>query len=691
MIKNFSLFIVFIIVSVFTFSQKLPKMEWAGALSSASNDSISFLQLDQEGNVYMSGNFESELDLNVDTLKYNIKKSQGLQDIYITKTNVFGNQAWAKAFGGTGLDSIVGLSVTNEKVYVLGYFEKEVDFGVKKITSTGKFAYFIATLDLRGNVLDVKSIQADNNRVYTFGKVVNDILHFTGITTNGAVFVERRNVDGELVWLKQVGGNETIQLVTMTNDEQANIYVAGNFLGANVDFDPSAAEVKLSSSLEYQDGFLMKISSNGDFVWVKQIDGIKNDFITALVVRANDIIVSGRFEERIKFGPTSMLSKGTADFFVAQYNLSGDLMWARQFGGNKQSDDAKSIVIDRYRNVYITGIFIGEGFEIGNGTVADKSVLNVNGKTSRDAFLIRIDSLGTTKYTTRFGGSGKDFGAALAIDTNDNVVVCGLFESNYGFENPKLEGKGLRDVFVIKNLVTPYKTFITKFNNETIEKEDDYWLEIMVNDIGEYPWAVENYIETNVKGTLGDTNTKYIVLKQGQADYAANICDIFSGNGKKDWFLPSEKEMKKVFSAKDSIGGFKLNKNYWTSNETDLTTSISKSFTDGSVTSINKFDSLHVRLVRRQIDKPASLNVFELTGLKLYPNPLKSILTIEWQANNDKVRIEILNMEGKIVCSELVIGNSEVSFDLSQYPNGVYNVSIQTSKGSVHKRVVKLD
>jgi hypothetical protein len=62
MIKNFSLFVVFIIVSVFTFSQKLPKMEWAGALSSASNDSISFLQLDQEGNVYMSGNFESELD-----------------------------------------------------------------------------------------------------------------------------------------------------------------------------------------------------------------------------------------------------------------------------------------------------------------------------------------------------------------------------------------------------------------------------------------------------------------------------------------------------------------------------------------------------------------------------------------------------------------------------------------------------
>jgi hypothetical protein len=691
MIKSVNLLVVFLVFNLFVFSQKLPKMEWAGALSSASNDSISFLQLDQEGNVYISGNFENELDLNVDTLKYNVKKSQGLQDIYITKTNVFGNQAWAKTFGGAGIDSIVGLSVINEKVFVLGYFEKEVDFGVKKITSTGNFAYFIATLDLRGNVLDVKTIQSENNKIYTFGKVVNDILYFTGTTTSSAVFLERRNLEGELVWFKQIGGDETIQLVTMSNDEQSDIYVAGNFLGVNIDFDPAATEVKLSSSLEYQDGFLMKLNSNGDFKWVKQIDGIKNDFITALAVRGEDVVLSGRFEERIKFGVTSMLSKGSADFFVAQYNLNGDLSWARQFGGNKQSDDAKSIVIDRYRNVYITGIFIGEGFEIGNGTVADKSVLNVNGKTSRDAFLIRIDSLGTTKYTTRFGGSGKDFGAALAIDTNDNVVVCGLYESGYGFDNPKLDGNGLRDVFVIKNLVTPYKTFITKFDNETPEKEDDYWLEIMVNDIGEYPWAVENYIETNVKGTLGDTNTKYIVLKQGQADYAANICDIFSGNGKKDWFLPSEKEMKKVFSAKDSIGGFKLNKNYWTSNESDLTTAVSKSFIDGNVKSINKFDSLPVRLVRRQIDQPASYNALILPGLKLYPNPLKSTLIIEWQANNENVRVEIINMEGKIVCSELVIGHSESKFDLSQYPNGVYNVSIQTSKGSIHKRVVKLD
>ena len=118
MIKSVNLLVVFLVLNLFVFSQKLPKMEWAGALSSASNDSISFLQLDQEGNVYMSGNFENELDLNVDTLKYNVKKSQGLQDIYITKTNVFGNQAWAKTFGGAGIDSIVGLSVINEKIFV---------------------------------------------------------------------------------------------------------------------------------------------------------------------------------------------------------------------------------------------------------------------------------------------------------------------------------------------------------------------------------------------------------------------------------------------------------------------------------------------------------------------------------------------------------------------------------------------
>ncbi|NDF61160.1 MAG: T9SS C-terminal target domain-containing protein [Crocinitomicaceae bacterium] len=180
-------------------------------------------------------------------------------------------------------------------------------------------------------------------------------------------------------------------------------------------------------------------------------------------------------------------------------------------------------------------------------------------------------------------------------------------------------------------------------------------------------------------------------MKQGQADYAANICDIFSGNGQKDWFLPSEKEMKKVFSAKDSIGGFKVNKNYWTSNETDLSTAISKSFTDGSVTSINKFDSLFVRLVRRQIDKPASLYALILPGLKLYPNPFTSIFTIDWEANNEKVQIDVLNMDGKVVISDVFFGNSNANIDLTTFPDGVYNVSIQTSKGSIHRRIVKLN
>ena len=458
--KKINLLFIFLTLSLFIFSQNTSTLNWVGTISSSNNDSLSFLEFDNEGSTYIAGNFQNKLDLDLDTLKSDLFNSAGDFDIYITKTDNFGNKLWSQTIGGTGLDSILGLSVTNEKVYVFGYFEKELYFGVKKVSSIAKYAYFVATLDLSGNVLDVKTIQAESNKFYSFGKVVNDIVYFTGMTSNGSVFVERRTIQCEFVWLKQLGSNSEVQFVKMSNDEQANIYLAGNFKGINIDFDPSATVSKLSSS-DFLDGFLLKLNINGDFVWVKQINGIKNDFITALAVRGSDLVVSGRFEERITFGSTSMLSKGTADFFVAQYDLNGNLNWARQFGGHKQSDETKSIVIDRYGNVYITGIFIGEGFEIGNGTLADRSVLNVNGKTSRDAFLIRIDSKGTTNFTTRFGGNGKDFGAALTIDNKDNLVLCGLFESNYGFEIPKLDGKGLRDVFVISVLL-PVKTPCSK-------------------------------------------------------------------------------------------------------------------------------------------------------------------------------------------------------------------------------------
>jgi hypothetical protein len=89
--------------------------------------------------------------------------------------------------------------------------------------------------------------------------------------------------------------------------------------------------------------------------------------------------------------------------------------------------------------------------------------------------------------------------------------------------------------------------------------------------------------------------------------------------------------------------------------------------------------------------KTIELPVLILPGLKLYPNPFTSIFTIDWEANNEKVQIDVLNMDGKVVISDVFFGNSNANIDLTTFPDGVYNVSIQTSKGSIHRRIVKLN
>ena len=75
----------------------------------------------------------------------------------------------------------------------------------------------------------------------------------------------------------------------------------------------------------------------------------------------------------------------------------------------------------------------------------------------------------------------------------------------------------------------------------------------------------------------------------------------------------------------------------------------------------------------------------EIQTVKLYPNPVSSILNI---ANLKNTKVEIFNVVGqRIVNLENV--NGEQTVDMSEYPNGIYFVKIQSGK-AVRTEKIKL-
>ncbi|MEM1321243.1 MAG: T9SS type A sorting domain-containing protein [Bacteroidota bacterium] len=73
-----------------------------------------------------------------------------------------------------------------------------------------------------------------------------------------------------------------------------------------------------------------------------------------------------------------------------------------------------------------------------------------------------------------------------------------------------------------------------------------------------------------------------------------------------------------------------------------------------------------------------TINVLDGVGLKLYPNPSNGLFTLE-MSNAENVRVIITDLSGKTILVDQIQSNDGLirqEFDLSQQPNGIYNITL---------------
>jgi len=125
---------------------------------------------------------------------------------------------------------------------------------------------------------------------------------------------------------------------------------------------------------------------------------------------------------------------GTQDFFVTQYNSTGNKQYTRQLGVAGASTVGNSIATDSNGNVYVAGVTSGS---LDGNTLAG----------TKDFFVTKYDSSGVKQYTRQLGVAGKvTQGFSVAPDTNGNVYVTGT--TTGGLDGNTLTGN--HDFFVTK-------------------------------------------------------------------------------------------------------------------------------------------------------------------------------------------------------------------------------------------------
>ena len=427
---------------------------WAYAFGGSQQDKVRMVKLDANGNVYITGSFRGTADLDPTSGVQTETSGEGgnRRSTYLIKLNADGSFAWANVVSGSRNLEVEALAVdATGNAFIAGKFEEATDFNpgsgtddgaglgsvtfsngeseegnafVAKYGSDGAFAWAstFEGVNIGGTVGFSQAfglaLAGDGPVVVTgvFSGTIDfdpgsgvSTLSTTGAAANLDTFVVKLGSNGELVWAKRIGsaggvldaeGEQQEAGRAVAIDDSGNVIIVGRFLGA-VDFNPGSGVLVLTSDAKF-DGYVLKLTPAGDFVFAKKLGGASGS--------------------------------------------SGE-----------QSPDG--LHLDDHGNIYIAGSFTGSfDADPGTGTVGLTSTASVSASPTTDIFVMRLNANGSFGWAKRIGGAGDDSPSSLDLAPDDSVIISGTFSGlvdfNPGAATANLAASGAADVFVAKLLQT---------------------------------------------------------------------------------------------------------------------------------------------------------------------------------------------------------------------------------------------
>ena len=388
---------------------------WARRFGGNSDDWGVDLEVDADGNVYMTGRFGRFFDADPGQGVLTLQPI-GTSDIFVLKLDTDGSYLWSKGFGGSGGENVAALSLDADRnVYLAGNFFGTVDFNptpgtanVFQLSSSGNNDAFVLTLNSDGDFI----------RAVSFGGVGDDVVKGLAVDASGSA------------------------------------HTTGFFTGT-ADFNPAPGSGNVYSlvSAGSSDSFLSKLNPDGSFAWAVR-HGTAGQDQESNAVRVDDdgnVYAAGGFQSQVVFDPAlpggTIASAGDFDGFVSKRDSAGSLLWVRRMGGTGR-DIVQGLDVDLAGNVYTTGQFAGTAF-FGDDTTS----VTLTSAGSSDVFISKRDSQGGYVAAFRLGGAQFDRGRAIAVDpVSRRIYTTGEFTGSADFDPGAgqfvLIGEGVSDIFL---------------------------------------------------------------------------------------------------------------------------------------------------------------------------------------------------------------------------------------------------
>ncbi len=514
--KKLSLLLLF----CWVISAKAQDLAWVKeVVASGPNDAYG-LAVDAQGNSYSTGRFLGNVDF--DTGPGTSLLNAGIYyDIYVLKLDPNGDFLWARQLGGATDDEGFAIDVDDSgNVYTTGYFQGSADFDPSPSTFmlSGGGA-FISKLDSMGNFVwatgggfnGAVSIAVDATHAVYLASSFTGTMDFDpgasvhNLTSSGSqdIYICKFDPMGNFAWAHAIGGTAYDQGLDIDIDPFGDVVTVGYYLG-NVDFNPGIDTFMLNSNSGSTDIFINKFDANGNFKWAKSFGGPNTDMCRTITTDAQGSIYSPIFK------------LDTAGNYI--WNTGG--IFSSVSGG----EDAFSIAVDHYGNLYTTGNY---------GGVVDMdpnaSVFLLYGINNGDIFIRKLDPNGNFVWAFGMGGNLYEYGYGIGVDTWGGVYTTGSFSGTVDFDpGPSsvllFAQPASRSLYVHKYL--PCSQSSSSSTESQIACDSYTWQGSTYSATGTYTHTIANAVGCDSVMTLNLT-----ILNSTTSTETAAACDSFAWQG----------------------------------------------------------------------------------------------------------------------------------------------------------------
>ncbi len=403
--------------------------------------------------------------------------------MFAFQTLMFGQTfQWAKKIGNTGDDYPLGSSIdVNGNIISFGYFSGTVDFDpgpgihnmtggttsmyILKLDSNGNFLWSFKifwisfgyaqqlqglTIDPNGNILITGRFYAVSGLDFDWGAGTTTL--YSGAASDNGVVI-KMDPNGNFIWAKSDYGGTGTEPSGITIDSNNDILTTGYFSGV-VDFDPSAAVFNLTAGVSTSDIFILKLDSNGNFIWAKDMGG-NIDCVSEMINLdyLDNIIIQGVAFDSIDADPGpgiyNLLVPGRFRF-IEKLDNDGNFTWIKAIKIT-QNDYFRSMLVDPNGNIYSNGGFI-DSIDFDPGPL----VYNLYSSGAYDFFIQKLDPNGNLVWAKKGGGYADESSRGSMTDAAGNFYLIGTTADTVGVDMDlgpgivNITSLGNTDIFIEK-------------------------------------------------------------------------------------------------------------------------------------------------------------------------------------------------------------------------------------------------